>query len=254
MTNKINSCIVETFAFSAFRNSYEEIKCYCFLTQSTNSAPWSLDDIEQIKFVKDQEKKPAQFAQLLPIFKTGHSIAIKLSIVYLAAVVEAYAKDVLVELTDRRIRKLNHILMGSPIPKSEDEDIIIDIELEDAEKDSSSQFYIFAEKTRDFIKEKINHNTVITSLKLLKSLYGIEIQEKDKHLLRWENIKKLRNNIVHHRGYSKEKFTFTTIKGVNNTRNDISVSSDHVKQALDDMFNFVYSIELSIFNSIHNKR
>lgn len=103
MTNNLTSLTVETIAFSEFQNSYEEIKAYCLLTLSTINDPWSPSDIEQIKFVKDQEKNTKNFFQMLPILKTGHSIATKLAIVYLAAIVEAYTKDALMELTDRRM-------------------------------------------------------------------------------------------------------------------------------------------------------
>ena len=108
MTNKLTSLVVETFAFSEFQNSYEEIKAYCLLTLSTISEPWSSSDIKQIKFAKDQEKNMKNFFQVLPILKTGHSIATKLTIVYLATIVEAYTKDALMELTDRRIKRIRN--------------------------------------------------------------------------------------------------------------------------------------------------
>ena len=249
MTNNLTSLTVETIAFSEFQNSYEEIEAYCLLTLSTINDPWFPSDIEQIKFVKNQEKNTKNFFQMLPILKTGHSIATKLAIVYLAAIVEAYTKDALMELTDRRIKRINHTLMGKPIPTNEEEDIIIDIELEEAEQNSDNPFYMFAEKTREYIQSRINRNTVRESLKFLKNLFRVEIQNKDIHLCKWDNLRKLRNNIVHHRRYSKEKFSFPTTKS-QHTIDDISISPDQIKQALDDIFNFVYAIEFGIFKSL----
>ena len=158
----------------------------------------------------------------------------------------------LMELTDRRIKKINHSLMGKPVPTNEEEDITIEIELEEAEYNRNNPFHSFAEMTRDYIKSKTRRDTLKESVNLLKKLFGVEIQDKDVHFGRWEKLRKLRNNIVHHRGYSKKKVLFSITKDQTHTIDDISVSSEQIVQAMDDMFNFAYAIETGIHKSLHS--
>ena len=96
MSHNRTTLVIETFAFSAFLKSYDEMSAYCFLTQSTINDPWSLADIDETKFAEGLNIIEAKFHQIISILKTARSIAKKLTVVYLAAIVEAYVKDALI--------------------------------------------------------------------------------------------------------------------------------------------------------------
>ena len=63
------------------------------------------------------------------MWSRGSAVAARLGIVYLVAVMEAYATDVVFELLERRIRAVNQELLNQPAPTSEDEDIWNEIRL-----------------------------------------------------------------------------------------------------------------------------
>jgi hypothetical protein len=236
MLNKRSEVLFETCSFSSFIDSWEEMSAFSTYTQSTDNDPWRyVDNVE--------------YSKLIPLMKIAHSMSTKLTIVYLVAIAEAYFKDVLTELLDRRVREINQLLMGNPVPSNEEEGIIIEIELAQAEDDRENSFHIFSKTTRDYINTKTRQNTLTESLALLKSMFRIEIKDKNMHVSKWNELKKLRNNIIHHKAYSKEKFLFAEANQ-GHTIKDISISPDTLRQALYDVFELAYAIESGICKSL----
>jgi len=71
--------------------------------------------------------------QIREMWTRGSAVAARLGIVYLVAVMEAYATDIVFELLERKIRAVNQELLAQPAPRDMDQDIWNEIQLEEAE-------------------------------------------------------------------------------------------------------------------------
>jgi|GEM_PF-4743141 len=225
--------VYETLSFDAFMDSWDELSVFSQLNYVTENDPWTFID-------------EAGASHLLPALKISQSVAAKLTMVYLVSIAEVYVKDALTELLDRRIRKINFSLMGSPMPSNENEDVEIEISLAAAEDDKRNPFFMFSDTTRKYISDHTRNRTVEHCLDLLESLFGIEVQDRKKHEKKWEKAKKLRNKIVHHRAYSRDNILYQP----HLTISDILIPPKRIQQASAEVFEFTYAIESGICKSV----
>ncbi len=89
--------------------------------------------------------------------------------------------DVLMELLDKRIRRANQDLLNQPVPISEDDDIMNEINLEQAEMSKDNPFYMFSEISKEWVRNRTMQDTLRNSLKLLEKYFGREIQDRESH-------------------------------------------------------------------------
>lgn len=82
----------------------------------------------------------------------GSAVAARLGIVYLVAVMEAYATDIVFELMERRIKQVNQELLDLPVPGDLDEGIWNEIQLEEAELNKDNPFYCLRRLPRSTFK------------------------------------------------------------------------------------------------------
>lgn len=245
LLNNRSEIVYDTISFSAFMDSWDQMSIF-----------------STVNFVTENDPYPpalkAEHPQMIPGLEIAHLMARKLTIFYLVSITEAYAKDALTELIDRRVRGINFLLMGSPMPHNEDEDIAIEVNLAEAEDNNENSFHIFSKITRDYIKRETHNNNLQDSLRLLKNLFGVEIQDEVMHATKWAKLKKHRNDIVHHRAYSRDESLYPIAKNQSPTIRDMSFSPDTIKQVSIDAFEFAYAIESGICKSLstsaHHRR
>ncbi len=191
--------------------------------------------------------------QIREMWTTGSAVASRLGIVYLVAVMEAYATDIVFELLDKRIRQVNQELLDQPAPRDEDEDIWNEIQLEEAELNKDNPFHLFAEIAKEHIRNRRRQETLKTMIGVLEKSFGVEIQNRELHLNRWSELKKLRNQIVHHRASSRKKSNPIIIKDETDTLDEIAVEKDTLMTNIDLMYAFAAAVEEGI-NSIPLRR
>ena len=203
---------------------------------------------------EDELKKPANPAhEIQEMWSAGSGVAARLGIVYLVAIMEAYATDVVFELLDRKIRIVNEEMLKQPIPTSEDEDIWNEIQLEQAEVNKDNPFYLFAEIAKEHIQKRGRQQTLKTMIEILEQKFGVSIENRDTHFTNWDKLQKLRKKIVHHRASSRKKTNPITIKDQTETLDEIVVEKDTVLRNIDLMYAFALAVEQSI-NSIPLRR
>src|SRR5215211_3027700 len=211
-----------TIAFWSMLESHGELRAFFFITQA---------DLEK----QFNESNNPDHRGLLEMWRRGSAVANKLGVVYLVAVMEAYMKDVLMELLDKRIRRVNQDLLNQPAPTSEDDDIMNEIHLEQAEMSKDNPFYMFSEISKEWVRTRTRQDTLRNSLKLLEKYFGREIQDRESHLKKWQVLNDLRNRIVHHKGYARKKTWPIVIKDDTETIDEISVDKTSLMAAVDDM-------------------
>ena len=213
--------------------SHGELRAFFFITQA---------DLEK----QFNESSNPDHRGLLEMWRRGSAVANKLGVVYLVAVMEAYMKDVLIELLDKRIRRVNQDLLNQPAPTSEDEDIMNEINLEEAEISKDNPFHMFSEISKEYVQSRTRQDTLRNSLRLLEKYFGREIQDGESHLKKWQVLKDLRNRIVHHKGYARKKTMPIIIKDDTQTIDEISVDKNYLMTAVDDMHEFALAVESNI--------
>lgn len=110
---------------------------------------------------------------------------------------EAYEKDAVYELVNEKIRRVNSEHLGDPIPTTEDEDIMIDLEIDDAEKDETGPFNLVSTLARERVKQLLWRNSVESGIEFLKKGFHITIENQRDHIEHWRELKRRRNEIVH---------------------------------------------------------
>lgn len=66
--------------------------------------------------------------------------------------------DVLMELLDNRIRRVNQDLLNQPAPTSDD--IMNEINLEQAEMSKDNPFYMFSEISKEWVRNRTRQDTL----------------------------------------------------------------------------------------------
>jgi hypothetical protein len=183
------------------------------------------------------------------MWKRGSVVVARLGIVYLAAIMEAYATDIVFELLQQRIRRVNQELLNLPQPSDMDEDIWNEIQLESAELNKDNPFFLFAAIAKEHIESKRRQQTLKTMIDVLKEYFHVNIQELETHLRNWSELQKLRKHIVHHRASSRKDSNPIIIKDETTTLDDIVIEKDALLKHIDLMYNFAVAIEQGI-NSI----
>lgn len=191
--------------------------------------------------------------QIAEMWTRGSAVAARLGIVYLVAVMEAYVTDVVFELLERRIRDVNRELLNQPTPTSEDEDILNEIRLEEAELNKHNPFYLFAEISKEHLRNRRRQQPLKTMVGVLEQSFSIEIQDRESHLNNWSELQKLRNQIVHHRASSRKKSNPIIIKDDTQTLDEISVERARLLSSIEAMHDFAVALENGI-NSVPRQR
>jgi len=203
---------------------------------------------------EEELKNPANPAhKMQEMWSVGSAVAARLGIVYLVAIMEAYATDVVFELLDKKIRIVNQEILTQPTPTSEDEDIWNEIQLEQAEVNKDNPFYLFAEIAKQHIQKRGRQQTLKAMIEILEQYFDVKIANRDTHLTNWDKLQKLRKQIVHHRASSRKKSNPITIKDQTVTIDEIVVEKDTVLNNIDLMYNFAVAVEQAI-NSIPLRR
>lgn len=187
--------------------------------------------------------------QIREIWTIGSAVAARLGIVYLVAVMEAYATDIVFELLERRVRAVNQELLAQPVPRDMDEDIWNEIQLEEAELNKDNPFHLFAEIAKKHIQNQRRQQTLKTMILLLEQYFGVTLQNRDTHFTNWDKLQKLRKQIVHHRASSRKKSNPIIIKDETQTLDEIVVEKDTLLTNIDLMYAFAVAVEEGI-NSI----
>lgn len=120
--------VVETFAYSSFLRNHEDLTAFYLLTLNPTFNIWSGITPEQANAWPATQKD--KVLAMASIADKGKRVAAHLATVYLATIMEAYVKDAVYELLNDKIRRVNSQLLGDPIPTTESEDIMIDLEIE----------------------------------------------------------------------------------------------------------------------------
>jgi hypothetical protein len=248
MTAKNENLAVETRAFWAFQKSHDDLMAFYLLTQTPGLNIGSA--INSDNWVSNLELDESMMRSLVRIAGTGKSIAAKLAIVYLVAIMEAYVKDALLELLNRKARETNYQLMGKPVPTDELEDIGIEIELEEMKEKTEYPSYLLAKFSRAYVEQQTRNDAVNKGIKLLKDYFDISMEDVQDHRRKLDEVKELRNSIVHHRGPEHQLLTFGA-KEESKTIDEVVISPEYLSGALKDVFNFAYAIERGIFDSLH---
>ncbi len=230
-----------SYAFHSMFESYGELRAYANLF------------ILEPQREEDLRKPDNPAHQIAEMWSRGSAVAARLGIVYLVAVMEAYATDVVFELLERRIRAVNQELLNQPAPTSEDEDIWNEIRLEEAELNKDNPFFLFAEITKEHLRNRRRQQPLKTMIGLLEQYFAIEIQNRESHLNNWSELQKLRNQIVHHRASSRKKSNPIIIKDDTQTLDEISVEKARLSRMIEDMHAFAVAIENGI-NSVPLQR
>jgi hypothetical protein len=203
---------------------------------------------------EEELKKPEHPAnRIREMWQRGSAVAARLGVVYLVSVMEAYATDLVNELLVKRIREVNEGLLNQDAPTSEDDDIMNEIGLEEFEMDQTNPFFLFSEIAKDYIKSQARHDSFRNSLALLEKRFDIHIHDRELHLNRWSELKKLRNKIVHHRASSRKNSYPIVITDDTPTIDEIIVSRDLLLRNLDEMHTFAIAIEAGIPNRPRNR-
>lgn len=226
-----------SYAFHSMFESQGELRGYAnlFILGSTTE--------EELK----NPNNPAH--PILEMWTRGSAVAARLGIVYLAAIMEAYATDVVFELLEKRIRRVNQELLDQAPPTDEDEDIWNEIQLEEAELNRENPFFVFAEIAKEHIESRRRQQTLKTMIGVLEKYFHVNIQERETHLRNWSDLQKLRNNIVHHRASSRKKSNPIIIKDETVTLDEIVIEKDALLKYIDLMYAFAVAVEEGI-NSI----
>jgi hypothetical protein len=203
---------------------------------------------------EEELKDPANPAhEIHEMWSRGSSVAARLGIVYLVAIMEAYATDVVFELLDRKIKIVNQEMLQQLGPTSEDEDIMNEIQLEQAEVNRDNPFYLFAEIAKVHIQKLGRQQTLKTMIEILEQYFALKIENRDTHFTNWDKLQKLRKKIVHHRASSRKKSNPITIKDQTETLDEIVVEKDTVLRNIDLMYAFAVAVEQAV-NSIPLRR
>ena len=203
---------------------------------------------------EDELKEPSNPAhEFREMWSVGSGVAARLGIVYLVAIMEAYATDVVLEVLDRRIRVVNQEMLKQPTPTSEDGDIWNEIQLEQAEVNINNPFYLFAEIAKQHIQKQGRQQILRSMIEILEKHFGVNIANRDTHFTNWDKLQQLRKRIVHHRASSRKKTNPITIKDQTETLDEIVVDKETVLTNIDLMYNFAVAVEEGI-NSIQLRR
>src|SRR6266404_4725809 len=162
-----------SYAFHSMFESYGELRAYANLF---------ILEPEREEDLRNPGNPAHQIAEM---WARGSAVAARLGIVYLVAVMEAYVTDVVFELLERRIRAVNQELLNQPAPTSEDEDIWNEIRLEEAELNKDNPFFLFAEITKEHLRNRRRQQPLKTMIGLLEQYFAIEIQNRESHLNNW---------------------------------------------------------------------
>jgi hypothetical protein len=242
MTNTDNITWIETMAFLSFQKAHKDLSAFCVLTLSPSLNIWSTitqDDLEKLP-----EQNKSTISTFSDIAKSGKSVAAKLVVVYLAAIVESYIKDVLTELTKKRVGEINRRLLGSPLATSEDEDLDIYFQLKEAEKDQGNPFFFFSEIVQEHISTKLRRASVEEGLKFLKKHFMVNLRDNEFHKPQWEEVMVLRNCIVHNKGRLDKEIKSPVCKF--NVGDEIIFTPDMLLKLLSNAFNFAAAVEYGI--------
>lgn len=230
-----------SYAFHSLVESFGELRAYAnlFILE-----PEREEDLRN-------PSNPAH--QVADMWARGSTVAARMGIVYLVAVMEAYATDVVFELLERRIREVNQELLNQPAPTSEDEDIWNEIRLEEAELNKDNPFYLFSEIAKEHIRKGRRQAALKTMVDVLEKYFSIKILERESHFNHWSELQKLRNPIVHHRASSRKKSNPIIIKDDTQTLDEISVEKGLLLRNIEAMHDFAVAIENGI-NSVPRQR
>lgn len=230
-----------SYAFHSMFESHGELRAYA------NLFILGREHEEELK----EPSNPAH--EIREMWSAGSGVAARLGIVYLVAIMEAYATDVVLEVLDRRIRVVNQEMLNQPAPTSEDEDIWNEIQLEQAEVNRNNPFYLFAEIAKQHIQKRGRQAILKSMVEILEKHFGVNIENRDSHFTNWDKLQTLRKRIVHHRASSRKKTNPITIKDQTETLDEIIVEKDTVLRNIDLMYNFAVAVEEAI-NSIQLRR
>jgi hypothetical protein len=196
---------------------------------------------------EEELKNPANPAhEIQEMWSRGSAVAARLGIVYLVAIMEAYATDIVFELLERKIKIVNQEMLQLPGPTSEDEDIMNEIQLEQAELNKDSPFYLFSEIAKEHIQQRRRQQTLKSMIDVLKQYFGVVIENRDKHFANWDKLQKLRKQIVHHRASSRKRSNPIIVKDDTQTLDEIVVVKDTLMTNIDLMYSFAVAVEEGI--------
>jgi hypothetical protein len=242
MTKIDNPIVIETLAFPSFQTAHEKLDAFCVLTLSPKLNIWSTMTQDDLGNLPIQNRNT--IATFSNIAQMGKSVAANLVVVYLAAIIEGYIKDVVTELTGRRVREINHRLLGIPAPTNEDEDIDIDIQLKEGEKNPENPFFFFSELAGEHISVKLGRTPIEEGLRFLKKHFMVNLKDEQSHTTHWNEIKALRNCIAHNTGRLDKKI----ISPVCNFKvgDEIIFTTEMLLKLLSNAFNFAVAVEYGI--------
>ncbi len=245
MAKNNRQIVVETLAFSVFLKSHSDLTGFCILAFNPILNIWSNISPDDLQKLSPQDKEI--ISPLANIAQTGKSVAANLAVVYLVAIMEGYVKDVITEMISKHIRRMNRLLLGEPIPTSEDESFLIEIQLDGAEKNEGSPFFLFSDVAREYILTKLSRTPVEEGIKILKKYFQVNIKDDEPYKEQWDEIKFLRNCIVHNKGRAikDSKSPLHNLKA----GDEIIISPEVLSSALEDVFNFAGAIEYSIYEA-----
>lgn len=161
---------------------------------------------------------------------------------------EAYIKDATYELLNQRIRKVNSHLLGNPLPTNEDEAFLIDTQLDEMEMDHTRLFHLISKLSREYIRSHLYREPVNRDLKVLEEHFGIKVEGREPHLKNWDDLKKLRNSIVHSKSSSLEPRDFLQVSKAWPDDEPV-VELEYVAEALTQVFEFAQAIERGIIGT-----
>ncbi|MEK6283854.1 MAG: hypothetical protein AABN95_26165 [Acidobacteriota bacterium] len=223
-----------TYAFHSMFESQGELRAYANL--------FVLDPAREGEL---QNPNNAAY-QIREMWTRGSVVAARLGIVYLAAIMEAYATDVVFELLGKRIIRVNTELLDQPAPTDLDEGILNEIQLEEAELNRENPFYLFAEIATEHIENRRGQQTLKSMIGILEKYFRVDIQERDTHLRNWADLQKLRKQIVHHRASSRKTSNPIIIRDETLTLDEIVVDKDALLKNIDLMYTFAVAVEEAI--------
>ena len=241
----------ETIAFSRFMHNYSQASSYLNLTQYFDFDKLLSSSLaeKQAQPLSDSEKTRRN--PLIITARLGKFVAAKLAVVYIVTIMETYIKDALLELVRREQRTLVLKLMEGPGPMSEDEAIMFDIRMDNAMDDETHPAYRLGRLSAEYIASRMSRDSLAEGIRLLKTYYGVHILDELKHLRRWNELKKLRNLIVH---YADSEEVSAAYQNVAPKVQEIAIDFDFLAASIDQTFEFAKAIEEGIFDSMHGAK
>jgi hypothetical protein len=249
MTKSDNARVVETSAFFTFWHNYDDLSAFCALTLGPMNV-WSNITQENLSIFSRAERQA-----ILPMAdaaKTGKNIAANLAIVYLVTIMEAYVTDAVYELLNQRIRQVNLHLFGNPVPTNEDEDVLIDLQLEEADADRTRPLHLISELSRERVRSLLYHFPVKRGLQFLEKRFNITVEDKDSHEKNWKQIRETRHSIVHRKSSPEYKDSLQRPKAQSDS--GPVIEPEYVSEALTQVFEFAHAIEKGIVVFRHREK